>query len=338
MSEGISGQQLQAPLVLTWPKQPASYSFGTGNSGVVFTAVEAGVDGNDINVNVLAASQDEPLSVEVDGTIITIQPETSGSFDSLSTALEMMNAVNADPEASLLVLGTLADGSDGSEIVEDSGWDHDLIGGLDAGTVTFPAYFASDNQLLIFNPDTTIGGVDNTLELTGDVIGSGAAAPGSIETTLADTEVVPGTYTNPVIIVDSKGRITGAADGVDENEQKLATVEDVDLNTATPTTLFTMPDPNYCQITKVVLRRPSTSLTTASISFGWNSPDFHDVIADAAHTELINPNLYTVLSPRPGAGEGSVGGSGSVFKVRANTLQGAAATVTIDVFGYFIPA
>lgn len=339
MSSGISGQQLQAPLILTWPARQATYNF-TGeapHSGVVFTAVEVGIDGNDINVNVEAALQTEPLSVEVAGTTITIRPETSGSFDSLSTALEMMNAVNADPEASLLVLGTLAEGSNGSGIVEDGEWDHDLTGGLDAGNITFPAFFAADGQILGVGLDGNTLIVDaheNTFELTGDVTGSGAALPGSITATLADTAVEPGTYTRPEIIIDSKGRITGAQ-SIDSDEHRLATVADVDLNTATATPLFTPPADKTCYITKVVMRNASTSLTTASVSFGWNSPDFNNVVNNATHTEMNDAIKYTILSPKVGAEPGE---SDDDFSVVANTLQGAPATVDIDVFGYLLGA
>lgn len=111
----------------------------------------------------------------------------------------------------------------------------------------------------------------------------------------------------------------------------LSTTAAVNMNTATATTLYTCPTGRSCVITKVVMRNASTSLTTASYSFGWTGAAFADVIANATHTELTGATLYTLLFAKAGS---TLGTSTGTFKVLMNTLQGGAATTTIDVFGY----
>lgn len=118
-------------------------------------------------------------------------------------------------------------------------------------------------------------------------------------------------------------------------EQLLASVASVNMNTGTATTLYTAPTGKSVVITKVVIRKASTSLTTASISFGWNAGTDNDVIADATHTELTGNTLYTILVAKTGAKVG-VQGTNGTFAVICNILQGGAATVTIDVYGYFV--
>lgn len=114
-------------------------------------------------------------------------------------------------------------------------------------------------------------------------------------------------------------------------EIQLSTTAAVNMNTATATTLYTSPTGRSTVVTKVVVRNCSTSMTTASYSFGWEAATFANVIANATHTELTGATLYTRLDPKVGA---TVGTTTGTFKVLMNTLQGGAATCTMDVFGY----
>lgn len=114
-------------------------------------------------------------------------------------------------------------------------------------------------------------------------------------------------------------------------ETLLSSTPLVDLNAAPETPLYTVPGGKTAVITKVVVRKASTSLTTASIAFGFNAGTDNDVIATATHTELTGNTLATVLTPKTGA---KIGAAAAVFSVLATILQGGAATCTIDVFGY----
>ena len=112
---------------------------------------------------------------------------------------------------------------------------------------------------------------------------------------------------------------------------RLATVAGVDMNIDTAQTLFVVPTGKTCVISHVVIRNASISLTTASYSFGFTGAAYNDVIANATHTELTGATLATILSAKAGA---KMGVAAALFSVIMNTKQGAAATTTMDVFGY----
>ena len=149
------------------------------------------------------------------------------------------------------------------------------------------------------------------------------------------TEITNPSNSDVLLIVNggSNKKIQVSNFGRGVSESLLSTTNNIDLNTSTASSLFTSLSGTSTVITKVVIRNASTSLTTASVSFGWNSSAFNDVISNATHTELTGNTIYTALGAKTGA---TVGTSSQIFKIKANTLQGAAATVSVDVFGVII--
>lgn len=117
-------------------------------------------------------------------------------------------------------------------------------------------------------------------------------------------------------------------------EVKLQTTNLVNVNTGTPTPLCPVVPVGFQEvITRIVIRKASVSLTTAALSFGFNSASFNNVVSNDTYTELTTSLRYTEVPADDGA---SVGAAGQRFSVKANTPQGAAATVSIDVFGYLV--
>ncbi len=132
----------------------AFITIGTGNAALKFTALEnLGAAGNDITVAAVnPGTNNASLSVSVSGNAITISLATDGSAVATSTASEVLAAVNADAEASLLVDCTLGSGSSGASVYV-AHTATALVNGVDA---TFPL----DTPVLVTSPrniDTTLG-------------------------------------------------------------------------------------------------------------------------------------------------------------------------------------
>lgn len=108
----------------------------------------------------------------------------------------------------------------------------------------------------------------------------------------------------------------------------------VDVNTATKQTLYTVPTGKILIVTRVVFRNASTSLTTASFGVGFDASGI-DVLASETHTELTGSTLVNLRTPFDGAKRGA---AGDVLGLKCSINQGGAATITVEVFGFLIPA
>jgi len=106
----------------------ASKTTGTpGTDEITWTAMESGVAGNAITVTIVVAGNSTPLSVAVSGTDITVNAATDGTGNPISTADEVVDAVNADADASALLLASTSDSGIVAAVAQTN-----LEGGVDA--------------------------------------------------------------------------------------------------------------------------------------------------------------------------------------------------------------
>lgn len=113
-------------------------------------------------------------------------------------------------------------------------------------------------------------------------------------------------------------------------ETVLASVASIDLDAVAETTLYTCPAGKSCIITKVVIRAPDGAIATAEESFGWNTGNADDVIANAQRA-LTGATNYIIIGAANDAVRGAAAGT---FKIDVQVAEGGARTATIDVFGY----
>jgi len=113
-------------------------------------------------------------------------------------------------------------------------------------------------------------------------------------------------------------------------ESLLASVAGVDLNDVAETTLYTCPAGKSCIITKVAIRTPDGAVATAEESFGWNTIQADNVIANAQRA-LTGATNYIIVGAKDDAVRGAAAGT---FKIDVQVAEGGARTATVDVFGY----
>lgn len=171
VATAIIGLVATAPEALTGLAANATIRTIADNADIVYTALEPGSAGNSIRVSyVLPASSSAALSVGVSGKDITVSLATDIEGAMISTALEVMAAIEASTEATALVSVALDSGSNGTGLVNASGWEK-LSGGENEA-------FPLNTPVLVTNVFDAIGnaGTTGTLPAALDAIADQASA------------------------------------------------------------------------------------------------------------------------------------------------------------------
>lgn len=157
----IADEDFRLGPVNMWVYKKARASLTTalagGNNDLVFRARRAGVAGNSITIAYVdPAGNNQPLTVTVVGTVITVSLATGVAGAITSTAAEIKAAIEASPGASSLIYGVNATANDGTGIVIALAATP-LAGGSDVLTETFVGAMTEEtvvNMSLAANPLT----------------------------------------------------------------------------------------------------------------------------------------------------------------------------------------
>jgi hypothetical protein len=164
----VTGNDIAVTLATT-DNTAASLTLGgvAENDGVTYTAVNGGLAGNSIRIEHAVPAPETALSISVNGNDITVTLATDVAGDVTSTALDVANAVEADPTASLLV-NAIYEGT-GADIAVAAGFTN-LSGGANF-TVSSTAQAVADAVNLDEDASTLV-----TASAGGDGTGTAAVA------------------------------------------------------------------------------------------------------------------------------------------------------------------
>jgi len=123
VATAIIGLVATAPNALAGVAAQALIQNIAEDGDLVFTAAQAGTDGNKIRITFVdPGTSSEALAVAVSGNDITVTLGTDIDSNISSTANDVITAIDGSPEASALVTVALADGNDGTGLMNAQGW------------------------------------------------------------------------------------------------------------------------------------------------------------------------------------------------------------------------
>lgn len=203
VSTAVIGLVGTAPQAAAGLAASALVSFVAANTGVTFTAATAGSTGNQVRIRYIdPAAVSQALAITVAGLDITVSLETDAVGDIVSTAGDIITAVNADPAASPLVSAALPATQTGTGTVSAIGYTR-LTGGKDEPFPLNQAVLVTDLVLAQAN-----AGEDGTLARSLAAIESQTRAL-VVVVRVAEGVDAQATTANVIGSVDGNGNKTG---------------------------------------------------------------------------------------------------------------------------------